>query len=240
MIRVTRVIAIGSLAIFGLCLLAGLAGARINTTRSIPIGLYWISDGPIKVGDYVMACPPPEGVFELAKERGYLGAGFCPGGYSALMKRVAALDGDAIEITREGVSVNGELWPASAPRELDSSGRPLPRYPATHFVLGVGEVLLMSEASATGFDGRYFGPVGKGAVMDAVRPMWTWAPRKIRSVERRRADAQLSAQIRYRQSAFIGRGDYRAWLGERARTQATLQQVFILFFYFFETLLQCF
>jgi len=171
-------VAIGSMTIFALCLLAGLAGARINTTRSIPIGLYWTSEGPIRKGDYVMACPPPEGVFALAKARGYLGAGFCPGNYSALMKRVAALEGDKIEITREGVSVNGELWPASAPREVDSAGRPLPRYPATHFVLGVGEVLLMSEANATGFDGRYFGPVLKGAVLDGMSPVLIWSPVK--------------------------------------------------------------
>lgn len=174
--RVLNWISIGGTAIFALSVLAGLAGARINTTRSIPIGLYWISGGPIKIGDYVMACPPPEGVFALAKARGYLGVGFCPGGYSSLMKRVAALEGDKVDISRDGVKVNGELWPASAPREVDSAGRPLPRYPATHFVLGVGEVLLMSEASATGFDGRYFGPVRKGAVMDGVRPMLTWGP----------------------------------------------------------------
>lgn len=174
MIRVTKGIVIGCMTIFALCLFAGLCGARINTTRSIPIGLYWISDGPIKIGDYVMACPPPEGIFELAKARGYLGAGFCPGGYSALMKRVAALDGDTVEITREGVRVNGELWPASAPRKVDSAGRVLPHYSAARFTVRADKVLLMSETSATGFDGRYFGPVGREAVVARVRPMLIW------------------------------------------------------------------
>ena len=44
-------------------------GARINTTRSIPIGLYWTSGAPVEKGAYVLFCPPPhfnEGVFEVA------------------------------------------------------------------------------------------------------------------------------------------------------------------------------
>src|SRR4051812_8304966 len=64
------------------------AGARINTTRSIPLGLYWTSSMPIAKGVYVLFCPPKGRVFDEAKERGYISKGFCPGHYGYLMKRV--------------------------------------------------------------------------------------------------------------------------------------------------------
>ena len=76
----------------GLMLAAGAwaAGARINTTRSIPVGLYWTSSAAVEKGAYVLFCPPKLGVFDDAKGRGYIGAGFCEGGYGYLMKRVLA------------------------------------------------------------------------------------------------------------------------------------------------------
>ena len=59
---------------------AGLAGARINATPSLPMGLYWIQhEQPIK-GSIVLFCPPPEPIFIEARRRGYLDAGFCEAG----------------------------------------------------------------------------------------------------------------------------------------------------------------
>jgi conjugative transfer signal peptidase TraF len=111
--------AIAGAAILALGALACASGARINSTQSIPVGLYWLSSEPVEKGAYVMFCPPPIGVFEEARARGYLGAGFCPGGYGYLMKRVLAAKDDAVTITDEGVRVNGELLPHSAPIQAD-------------------------------------------------------------------------------------------------------------------------
>jgi conjugative transfer signal peptidase TraF len=72
--------AIAGVSVLALGALACASGARINSTRSIPVGLYWLSSEPVGKGAYVMFCPPPIGVFEEARARGYLGAGFCPGG----------------------------------------------------------------------------------------------------------------------------------------------------------------
>jgi hypothetical protein len=54
------------------------AGGRFNTSKSLELGLYWITDAPITKGAYVMFCPPERKVFVDAKERGYIDAGFCP------------------------------------------------------------------------------------------------------------------------------------------------------------------
>ncbi len=135
--------AIAGVSVLVLGALACASGARINSTKSIPVGLYWLSSDPVEKGAYVMFCPPPIGVFDEAKARGYLGAGFCPGGYGYLMKRVLAAKDDAVTISDEGVRVNGELLPHSAPIRADSTGRPLPRFRAERFTLGGSELLLM-------------------------------------------------------------------------------------------------
>lgn len=165
------------IAAAGLLLLSAatyLAGGRINTTRSIPSGLYWASNVPLEVGVYVVFCPPPLEVFDEARARDYIGAGSCPGGYGTMMKRVLAASDDTVSVAADGVRVNSRLLPDSAPLQADKAGRPLPRYQASHYILGHRELLLMSDASATSFDGRYFGPIERVQVLTVIRPVITW------------------------------------------------------------------
>lgn len=150
------------------------AGARVNTTKSIPVGLYWTSSAPVEKGAYVLFCPPQLGVFDRAKDRGYIGAGFCPGGYGYMMKRVLAAKDDAVVVADDGVRINGQLLPLSAPIKADKAGRPLPHYQSNSYVLGNSEVLLMSDVSATSFDGRYFGPISRSQIKTVIRPVITW------------------------------------------------------------------
>ena len=70
--------------------------------------------------------------------------------------------------------VNGELLPLSAPIKADKAGRPLPRYQSNSYTLGNSEVLLMSDVSATSFDGRYFGPINRSQIKTVIRPVITW------------------------------------------------------------------
>jgi conjugative transfer signal peptidase TraF len=82
-------------------------------------------------------------VFDDAKERGYIGAGFCTGGYGYMMKRVLAAKDDAVTPSADdGVRVNGELLPLSKPIKADKAGRPLPRFQATSYTLGNSECCL--------------------------------------------------------------------------------------------------
>lgn len=168
------VILCGAAAVLVLSAAAGLAGARVNTTKSIPVGLYWTSRDPVERGRYVQVCPPQLAVFVEAKMRGYIGSGFCPGNFGYLMKRVLAAKGDLVSVADEGVRVNGRLLPYSAPRRVDSAGRSLPRYRFDRYTLGAAEVLLMSDVSGTSFDGRYFGPVDRSHIRSVVRPVLTW------------------------------------------------------------------
>ncbi len=122
----TSLIFLGS-AVTTLMILMWAFGFYVNTTRSIPLGVYLRSDGLIRPGAYVSFCPPRNDIFDTAKKRGYIGAGFCPGGYGYVMKRVAAVGGDVVSVEGGGVRVNGNLLPLSTPRLTDKAGRPMPK-----------------------------------------------------------------------------------------------------------------
>ena len=167
------------LVIVGVCLVLSLAlahqgGLRLNTTRSIPLGLYMMSNDPIVKDAYVLWCPPERPEFDMAKERGYIGAGFCPGGYGNMMKKIVATHQDVVSVTSEGVMVNGMLIPASQPSEADSMGRPLPRFRVSDHMLASSELLLMSDTNSRSFDARYFGPVNRVHIQSRIHPVWTW------------------------------------------------------------------
>lgn len=149
-------------------------GARINTSKSIPLGLYWTSNLPVKKGAYVLFCPPQVGVIAEARTRGYLSSGFCPGDYGYMMKKVLGAQDDIIAISDAGVSVNGKLLPLSAPLSKDNAGRLLPRYQFANFVIGNSQLLLMSDRSGTSFDARYFGPVNRSQIKTVIVPVATW------------------------------------------------------------------
>jgi conjugative transfer signal peptidase TraF len=156
-----------------LVLVAGVAGARYNATPSLPEGIYWKVNAPLERGAYVRFCPPDIALIAEAKKRGYIDAGYCPGDYMPLMKRVAALRGDVVEFRADGVAVNGRLLARSAPRQADPSGRPLPQLRGT-VVVGPTQALMMSSYNAGSFDSRYFGLVERSQVKDVVRPLLTW------------------------------------------------------------------
>lgn len=172
--RLMATTAIAAIAILAFGALCHAVGARINTSKSIPLGLYWTSSAPVERGAYVLLCPPDVGVFAEARRRGYLAAGFCPGGYGYMMKRIMAATNDVVSIAADGVRVNGQLLPFSLPLTADLAGRQLPRYQAARFVLGNSEVLLMSDVSGTSFDGRYFGPINRAQIRTVLTPVLTW------------------------------------------------------------------
>ncbi|HHS8316189.1 TPA: conjugative transfer signal peptidase TraF [Legionella pneumophila] len=168
-----------SLAITGLGMLAiagigYVAGARINTSKSVPPGLYWITNQPIQKGAFVLVCPSKTKPFEVARARGYISYGFCPGDFGYLIKRVAAMGGDTVTVNDLGVWVNQHLLPYSKPLKQDMNLRPLHAWHLKAYRLLDTEVLLMTHESPTSFDARYFGPLNRQQVQAVLRPVWTW------------------------------------------------------------------
>jgi conjugative transfer signal peptidase TraF len=155
--------------------LASAAGLRINHTASLPMGLWRIETpgGAIGRGDIVSICPPDTAVFRAARARGTVPYGRCPGGYEPLLKPVAAIAGDVVTVTPDGLQVNSEALPNSVALAADSAGQPLPQQPAGSFTVPEGELWLVSNYNAASFDSRYFGAVPVSLVLGTTQPVWT-------------------------------------------------------------------
>src|SRR5665648_717958 len=160
-----------SAGIFLLSIVFRLAGIDINTTPSLPVGLYKIVDAPVGKGAYVSFCPPQDEVFDMAVVRHYIGAGNCAGGYGMLLKRVFAKAGDSVSIGGAGIVVNGELMPNSAQISADMDGNELPPYRLREKMLDDVEYLLMSDVNPNSFDARYFGLIAGLQIQHVVEPV---------------------------------------------------------------------
>ena len=141
------------------------AGLRINTSPSVPCGVYRLTHVPPRIGDIISFMPPKSAVFELARKRGYFSG--------QILKRVAAKPGDRVTVNAIGVSVNNTLWPNSTPQTNDPEGRSLPvlRFSET---LSSEMLLLMSDADRRGFDARYFGLISRYNIAGVAVPVFTW------------------------------------------------------------------
>lgn len=169
---------IGTLALMAAALLGAsyAVGVRINDSPSIPVGLYLLQRQPAKKGDFVMVCPPANAEFLMAKERGYITAGFCPGRLGALMKHVVATTGDSVAITDSGVVINGLLMQGSAPKATDLGARPLPQLRTGAQILAPNAVFLMGfgRGLPISFDSRYVGQFDTHSIVGTLRPLITW------------------------------------------------------------------
>ena len=139
----------------------------VNRTHSLPVGLYYWSDVPIKKGSIVLFKPDHSTPLEqLGIERGYEARAL------PLLKRVVALAGDVVSVSSSGVSVNGELLANSAPLSHDEAGRPLAMAQLDQFRLRPDQAFLMG-VTPTSWDSRYFGPVSVKLIRSRLKPLLT-------------------------------------------------------------------
>jgi len=172
--RPLRIVLITSCCFIAVITAASLAGIRINTTSSYPRGIYRMTNDPIEKGSLVIFCPPDNAAIRQAYERGYIGAGFCPGGYEYMIKKIMAAKNDHVQISVVGVSVNGALLPNSKPMDADLEGRQLLHINTDIATLDDHSVLLMSDYNPKSFDARYFGLVDKSQIISTINPLWIW------------------------------------------------------------------
>lgn len=161
-------------AIAALAAVAYMGGFRLNLTPSEPLGLWRIVtiQRPVETGDLVFICPPPTALFEKASRRGYVRRGLCPNGFAPLIKTVAALPGQHVEIGAN-VTVDGKPLASSIVRASDGEGRPI-----TPFKTGIVPLrnLFLHSSFASSYDSRYFGPVPDTGLLGLARPVLTFDP----------------------------------------------------------------
>ena len=154
----------------------GLAAAphvRINTTPSMPLGLWGVVSPAYAMprGTAVLACLPGKAAV-LAAERGYLVHGDCPGDVEVVLKRIAAVAGDVVTVSPAGITVNGVDLPGTAQRKHDSAGRDMPAVPAVTYTVEPGMVWL-NTSQPRSYDSRYFGAVPLVSVHGRAFPIIT-------------------------------------------------------------------
>jgi conjugative transfer signal peptidase TraF len=167
--RIFVTIPIVMVGAFELC---GLAGLRINGSPSLPVGLYLVTAHPN--ANLVEFCPP-QPFAEIAIARGYRDVGSCGDGGAPLLKPVIARTRDVVELSPEGIAVNGLRLQNTAPLKNDTKGRPLTSWPPGRYTVGRDCVWVASSYNGRSFDSRYFGPISLGSIRNYVQP-WITLP----------------------------------------------------------------
>jgi conjugative transfer signal peptidase TraF len=158
------------IVVVGVCLSFQIGGIRVNASTSLPLGLYKITTDPS--AKLVEFCPA-EPFASLSAIRGYRGKGNCLDGAEPLMKPIVAVEGDTVEISIRGVTVNGKLLPNSSPRSFDKQNRSLAHWSFGTYNVGVGTVWVISSFNSRSFDSRYFGPIPASSIRSRLQALIT-------------------------------------------------------------------
>lgn len=146
-------------------------GLWINATASMPEGIYRLTpfDGtPLARGTVVAICPSAA-VLAIAIPRHYLEPGSCPGHVEPLLKHIAAIAGDRIDVSERAISVNGTPLPSSGRFARDCGGRPLPRLPAGRYTVPPHRVWVYAPVGRS-WDSRYYGALPDSGILGTARP----------------------------------------------------------------------
>lgn len=138
----------------------------LNTSPSMPLGLYWIARGtvPMRRGEVVVFAPTPD-MGAMIYGRGWLRHGM------PLLKTVGGLAGDEYCVRSGRFLVAGA--DAGPVFPLDTKGRPLPRIAGCRRV-GRDDFLPVASALDRSFDGRYMGAVPVRNVLGTGRALVTF------------------------------------------------------------------
>ncbi len=149
---------------------AGFAGVRVNTSSSLPLGLYVRTS---RVSASLIEFCPSEPYASISRDRGYRVRGFtCPDRAVPLLKPVVARAGDVVKVSPAGIAVNGRLLPNTAPLRRDAANRPLQPWPSGIYRVRPGTVWVASTYSRGSYDSRYIGPVEEKSIRGRLRPLW--------------------------------------------------------------------
>lgn len=166
-----------TVAAFAAAWLSGYSLA-LNPSASMPRGLYLLrATTPavaVQRGEVVAACIPNTEAAKVYRERNYMGASTrCTSGLPPVMKPLAGLPGDTVEVTNMGVWVNGQLLPKSRVFDTDSDGLPIAHLPiGWQKTLAPSEFFLLANHIERSLDSRYYGPIQRTNIHGRVRPLF--------------------------------------------------------------------
>lgn len=161
-------------ALIGIPLLLLSVGVHWNVSRSLPLGFYVDTHEPITRGTLVHFCLPWD-IAQFGYARGYLGYGPCDTGTEELLKPVAAVAGDVVEIDPLGVSINGQPVANTPVFAADSRGYDYhPRLSPGTYIVPDGFVFVLSNYHLRSWDSRYYGFIDTTTILGTATPLWVW------------------------------------------------------------------
>ncbi|MDD3760962.1 MAG: S26 family signal peptidase [Acidithiobacillus sp.] len=166
-------------AILGaLCLNAGVgiwmrhAHLVVNDSTCEPLGLYRLTGNPYPLHDgELVEVELPNPATHPAVAEGIRYHWFPKG--QPWIKQIAALPGQTVKLTWQGVWVNGHYLPNShVDRRTPGQRHAILHYPFGTYHLKDGQVWLYAPGNYA-FDSAYYGPVSESHILQAARPYWT-------------------------------------------------------------------
>jgi conjugative transfer signal peptidase TraF len=147
----------------------------VNITPSMPIGVYRLYplDRPIARGDIVEICPPHQVADILLRSEQTRARGICEHEVIPLLKYVAAVPGDVVDLSDKAVVVNGVALPGSATIPAVKRRAAVTETARGRYALTSGLLWLWTPYYRS-WDSRYFGPVPSVGVRGLARPVFVW------------------------------------------------------------------
>lgn len=161
-------IAFTVIGLFGRC------NFELNTTESMPKGLYYVlSNTELARNDMVTFCPPYNEFLKFAERQGFWGdlKKICNRQTPKYMKKIVGIPGDSISVFYSGVYVNNVKIANSEAYTKILSDKIFAGY-EKKFVLKSDEYFLMSDYNPLSFDSRYFGVIKREQIISSVNPFF--------------------------------------------------------------------
>ena len=171
-LKILKIVSTITLFIILLFVLIYQLGYRVNISESYPRGIYKsIPKTIIEHGDFIMFCPTNSSLMQNALKRGYVLKGICEGGFYPLLKKVAALEGDRVEVNKY-VYINGVKQSKSKLHQYDPKGNPLPKTKDNNITIPKGYMFLLSDYHELSFDSRYLGLIEQNTTISIMKPFY--------------------------------------------------------------------
>src|ERR1700678_2314582 len=129
---------------------------------------------PASRGMVVAVCAPDKAA-DLGRRRGYLSTAPCPRDTEPLLKIVAGVPGDDVDVSGLGVAINGCALTNSAPLAFDQSDRRMLAWPSERYRLRPNQLWLFAD-NPRSWDSRYWGPARVPDVLAKAKPLFASRP----------------------------------------------------------------
>ncbi len=176
--------AVGALAAFGFgCVTLSNAGYIINVTPSLPVGVYKRETLPNHLidGDMIEICPlspkSSPSMRQAIQHKWLLidPKSPCADRLAPFLKRVAATPGQTVDLSINGVSVDGVELPKTAVKLVAANGKTLlVHFPFGRHTVAPNMIWVTDNSSPWAFDSRYYGPIPFYHVISGIKPVLTW------------------------------------------------------------------